>query len=216
MPKTAPDFELETLARANGARAVCGVDEAGRGPWAGPIVAAAVILTPEEFPRGLNDSKQLSAKKRDAFYDRLMACAAVGIGMADVTEITRFNIGQAGFLAMHRAIANLPKGADFALVDGRHVPPGLVCDARAVIRGDGRSLSIAAASIVAKVTRDRIMVALAQQFPGYGWETNMGYGTKAHATGLQMHGVTPHHRRTFRPIHEMLCHQAETDFHQHT
>lgn len=212
MPGPLPDFDLETSAYEHGAGAVCGVDEAGRGPWAGPVVAAAVILDPDHIPPGLNDSKKLSAKRRAILFDALMEVAIIGIGEASVDEIARFNISRAGYLAMQRAIRGLSRPPDLALIDGRHAPPGLGCNARAFIGGDGRCLSIAAASIIAKVTRDRIMVALAQEFPGYGWETNKGYGTKAHAAGLASRGVTPHHRVTFRPIHDILCHQSETDF----
>ena len=208
MPASQPDFALEASALDHGARRVCGIDELGRGPWAGPIVAAAVILDPGAIPEGLNDSKLLTARRREALHEILMETALVGIGEASVDEITRLNISQAGFLAMRRALALLPAPPDLALVDGRPLPPGLSCHPRAIIGGDARSLSIAAASIVAKVTRDRTMVALAQQFPGYGWETNMGYGTKAHIAGLAEHGVTPHHRPTFRPIHNILRRHA--------
>lgn len=212
MPRPLPDFDIEASALAHGAGHVCGVDEAGRGPWAGPVVAAAVILDPDAIPPGLNDSKKLSAKRRAALYDALQETALIGIGEGSVEEIARYNISRAGFLAMLRAVKALPEAPGLALVDGRHAPPGLPCASRAIVGGDGRCLSIAAASIIAKVTRDREMVALAQQYPGYGWETNMGYGTRAHAAGLAQFGVTPHHRRTFRPIHDILCEQAETDF----
>ncbi len=196
-----PDFSFEAAA----AGPVCGIDEVGRGPWAGPVVAAAVILDPLAIPEGLDDSKRLSAARREALHDRLLARASVGIGMASVEEIDAINILQASFLAMRRAVAALSPAPMFALVDGNRVPAGLPCEGRAVIGGDARVLSIAAASIVAKVTRDRIMVALSQQFPGYGWETNVGYGTAGHVSGLERLGVTQHHRRSFRPIHKMLC-----------
>jgi ribonuclease HII len=212
MSRALPDFQVEASARALGAARVCGVDEAGRGPWAGPVMAAAVILDPMNIPPGLDDSKRLTPRRRVALFENLCGCAHMGIGEASVEEIARFNISSAGFLAMHRAIAKLPVPPDLALVDGRHAPPGLPCQSRAIIGGDGLCLSIAAASIVAKVTRDERMMALAQLYPGYGWETNMGYGTRAHAAGLAVLGVTPHHRRTFRPIHDILCGQAETDF----
>jgi ribonuclease HII len=200
-----PDFVHEAALPAP----VCGLDEAGRGPWAGPVTAAAVILDPAAIPEGLDDSKRLSPARRGALALALRASARIGVGHATVAEIDAMNILQASFLAMRRALAALgstqaPAPA-FALVDGPALPPGLPCPARAVVGGDGRVLSIAAASIVAKVERDRIMVALAQQFPGYGWETNMGYGARAHAEGLARLGVTPHHRRSFRPIHKILC-----------
>lgn len=199
-----PTFDHERAAP----QPVCGVDEVGRGPWAGPVVAAAVILDPACIPEGLDDSKRLAAARREALAAALAASGArIGVGMASVEEIDCVNILQASFLAMRRALADLRAGPSLALalVDGKHVPPDLGCPARAVVGGDALSLSIAAASIVAKVTRDRIMVALAQQFPGYGWETNMGYGVRAHAEALARLGVTPHHRRSFQPIHNMLC-----------
>ena len=166
---------------------VAGIDEAGRGPWAGPVVAAAVCL-PQKLVAanrfaGLDDSKKLTAPKRDALYDLVMAHAEVGIGQASVAEIDRLNILQASLLAMQRAFDRLPQAPNAALVDGRQTPV-LPCPARAVIKGDGRCLSIAAASIVAKVTRDRLMAQLAESHPGYGWETNQGYGTKAHQRGI--------------------------------
>lgn len=183
---------------------VCGIDEAGRGPWAGPVVAAAVILDPAAIPEGLDDSKRLNAKRREALCSAIFQCAIVGVGEASVEEIDQINILQASFLAMQRAVDALAQRPEYALIDGNRVPPDLPCPAQAIIGGDGRALSIAAASIVAKVTRDRRMVALSQQFPGYAWEKNMGYGTRAHIDGLERHGVTLHHRRSFRPIHKML------------
>jgi ribonuclease HII len=138
----------------------------------------------------------------------LLERAAVGVGVASVAEIDTINILQASLLAMRRAMDALAQRPASALIDGNRVPPGLACRAQALLGGDGRVLSIAAASIVAKVTRDRIMVALAQQFPGYGWHRNMGYGTATHAEGLKTWGVTPHHRQSFRPIHKMLCETA--------
>jgi ribonuclease HII len=195
-----PDFSLETA----GPPPVCGIDEAGRGPWAGPVVAAAVILDPQAIPEGLDDSKRLTPERREELFAALQAAAVIGVGRASVAEIGTMNILQASFLAMRRAVAALGHRPALALVDGDLLPPGLPCRARAVVGGDGLALSIAAASIVAKVTRDRIMVALSQQFPGYGWETNMGYGTAGHAEGLVRWGVSPHHRRSFRPVHNML------------
>ena len=178
---------------------VCGIDEVGRGPLAGPVVAAAVILDPAAIPDGLDDSKRLTAAApRGARSPRSQATALVGVGQASVDEIATMNILQASFLAMRRAVAALARRPALALVDGHMLPPGLGCPARPIVGGDGLALSIAAASIVAKVTRDRMMVALSQQFPGYGWETNMGYGTRGHAEGLARLGVTPHHRRSFR------------------
>ena len=198
------DFSFETLARARGANRVVGVDEVGRGPLAGPVMAAAVRLDPENIPAGLADSKALSLVRRERLYDVILSTAEVGIGRAEVEEIDRINILQASFLAMHRAIAALPAPPDHLLIDGKLLPKALPCPAEALIKGDARCLSIAAASIVAKVSRDRLMVELAQQFPGYGWEKNAGYPTKAHRQGLQDLGITPHHRRSFAPIHKML------------
>lgn len=183
---------------------VCGIDEAGRGPWAGPVVAAAVILDPSDMPAGLADSKQLSAVHRDTAFGDIMSRAQVGVGQASVAEIDRLNILQATMLAMCRAVAALPVAPEGALIDGNRIPTDLPCPGRAIVGGDGSVPAISAASIIAKVTRDRIMVALAQQFPGYGWENNKGYGVKAHAEGLAALGVTPHHRRSFKPIHKIL------------
>lgn len=195
-----PDFAFEQTA----ARPVCGIDEAGRGPWAGPVVAAAVILDPDCIPEGLDDSKRLTPARREALFAALSGCARIGVGVSCVAEIDSVNILQASFLAMRRALAALDAAPAVALIDGHLVPPDLGCPAQAIIGGDALALSIAAASIVAKVTRDRTMVALAQQYPGYGWETNMGYGVAAHAAGLARLGVTPHHRRSFKPVHKIL------------
>lgn len=186
---------------------VAGVDEAGRGPWAGPVVASAVILNAASIPTGLDDSKKLSAIKRDALFEQIMQHATVSVGMASVEEIDTLNILGATKLAMIRAVESLPKQPDVALIDGNQ-PPRLDCKAVAIISGDAKSLSIAAASIIAKVTRDRIMRELAREFPHYGWEKNAGYGTKKHQNGLIEHGVTPHHRRSFKPIQEHLKHAA--------
>ncbi|HIP22341.1 MAG TPA: ribonuclease HII [Rhodobacteraceae bacterium] len=199
--KTSPTFEFETAAP----QPVCGVDEVGRGPWAGPVMAAAVILDPTRIPHGLNDSKKLTAPRREALFTEIMATATVSIASASVQEIDHINILQATFLAMKRAVDGLETPPKFALIDGNKIPPGLPCKAQAVVKGDARSLSIAAASIVAKVTRDRLMCDLSATFPGYSWETNMGYGTKAHQDGLAALGITPHHRVSFKPIHKMLC-----------
>jgi len=198
-----PDLSLERTF-STGGRLVCGIDEVGRGPWAGPVVAAAVILDPGAIPEGIDDSKRLKPEQREVLHDALLAVARVGVGRASVAEIDTMNILQASFLAMRRAVAALGVRPGFALVDGAARPPGLPCRCEAVVGGDARALSVAAASIVAKVTRDRIMVALAQHFPGYAWERNMGYGTRDHAEGLTRHGVTQHHRRGFRPVHKML------------
>ena len=202
MPFTSPDFSFELAALANGAAFVVGVDEVGRGPLAGPVTAAAVRLNPSRIPEGLRDSKTLSAHRRERLHDQIMEFAAVSIAHATVAEIDSLNILRASHLAMERAVAGLP--ADHALIDGNLTPGSLGCAATAIIKGDARSLSIAAASIVAKVTRDRIMVDLAQQHPGYGWDHNAGYPTKAHLAALLNIGVTAWHRRSFQPVHNIL------------
>lgn len=204
MVRPVPDFSFETAAFARGARCVVGVDEVGRGPLAGPVTAAAVRLDPARIPAGLNDSKTLSAKRRGALFDVLMQTAQVSVAHASVEEIDRINVLAASHLAMCRAIGGLPETPDFALIDGNLLPKDMPCGAEAVVKGDARSLSIAAASIMAKVTRDRIMMDLAQHYPGYGWETNAGYGAPMHRAALQNLGVTPHHRRSFKPVHNIL------------
>lgn len=183
---------------------VCGVDEAGRGPLAGPVVAAAVILQHNRIPKGLNDSKKLSENAREKLYPHIRQMAvAVGVGQASVEEIDLFNIRQATHLAMARAVQALAVTAAVALVDGNDAP-ALPCPCETLVGGDGRSLSIAAASIIAKVTRDRLMTALHEEHPGYNWRQNKGYGTAEHYAGLKTHGVTVHHRRSFGPIAELL------------
>jgi len=199
-----PDFSLEAAAILRGATRVAGVDEVGRGPLAGPVTAAAVVLNPDDIPLGLNDSKKLTARRREALFDEIMARAEVSVAHASVAEIDALNILRAAHLAMERAIAGLSPAPDHVLIDGNLLPRGLTLSAETVVKGDGRALSIAAASIVAKVTRDRIMVDLAQQHPGYGWERNAGYPSKSHISALQDLGVTPHHRRSFRPVHNIL------------
>ena len=183
---------------------VCGVDEAGRGPLAGPVVAAAVILERGRIPKGLNDSKQLDEDARETLFPRIMEMAvAVGVGEASVEEIDLVNIRQATHLAMARAVRALSIAAEFALVDGNDAP-ALPCKCDTLIKGDGRSVSIAAASIIAKVTRDRLMRRLHDEHPGYNWRSNKGYGTPEHYTGLRLHGVTVHHRRSFAPVRQIL------------
>ena len=182
---------------------VAGVDEAGRGPLAGPVVAAAVVLNPHCTPAGLRDSKTLTEKRRRDLSAALWKTARIGVGVSSVEEIDRLNILQASLLAMARAVANLPIAPKVCLVDG-NIKPKLPCRAYTVVKGDAKSLSIAAASIIAKVTRDRMMLELARDFPEYAWEKNKGYGAKAHRDALQIFGVTPHHRRSFAPIHNML------------
>ena len=192
-----PNYTLEANA---GVHPVCGVDEVGRGPWAGPLVAGAVILDPARAPEGIRDSKALTPKAREAVAAALHERADTGIGIVPAAELDRIGLTAANDAAMRRAIAALGSRPAFALVDGRRLPPGLPCPGRAIIRGDALSLSIAAASIVAKVARDRIMRDLARHHPGYGWETNAGYGVAKHRSALAELGLTPEHRRCFAPI----------------
>lgn len=199
-----PDYSFETAWHARGITQVAGVDEVGRGPLAGPVVAAAVILDPVRLPAGLNDSKQVSAKNRALLAAELPKIAMVSIAEASVKEIDALNIRQATFLAMRRAVEGLAIAPEALLIDGRDIPPGLPCHAEAIVKGDGRSLSIAAASIVAKEARDALMRQLDAENPGYGWAQNAGYPTKAHRDALLSLGVTPHHRRSFKPVHNIL------------
>jgi ribonuclease HII len=197
-----PNFAFE---RACQVWPVAGIDEAGRGPLAGPVIAAAVVLDmkalPRKVARRINDSKQLQPEERATLFDLLRPYAAVGIAGASVSEIDSINILQATLLAMRRAVVRLPIRPAVALVDGNQAPE-LPCPARTIVDGDELSLSIAAASIFAKVTRDRLMAALSRRHPGYGWDHNAGYGTGEHRQALVRLGLTPHHRRSFRPVYE--------------
>jgi ribonuclease HII len=195
-------FEARVLKARPGP--IAGIDEAGRGPLAGPVVAAAVILDRKRIPRGIDDSKQMQAGAREEAYTRIFACAlAVGVGEASVDEIDLVNIRQATHLAMARAVRALALQPAFALVDGNDAP-ALPCPCDTLVDGDARSVSIAAASIVAKVTRDRVMRSLHEDFPGYGWFTNKGYGTEEHLSALTRLGPCVHHRRSFAPVHNIL------------
>ncbi|MEP9401635.1 ribonuclease HII [Sphingomonas sp. VNH70] len=194
-----PDFAHEARYPAP----VAGVDEAGRGPLAGPVVAAAVILDPARVPPGLNDSKALSAKRRAALHAQLLACAQVGVGVASVEEIDRLNILWASMLAMERAVDALPVVPAMVLVDGNRCPDWRYAS-QAIVKGDALSLSIAAASIVAKETRDAMMVAADADWPGYGWASNKGYGAAVHLAALRTLGPTPLHRRSFAPVAQAL------------
>lgn len=193
--KTAPDFSFE----AQHISPVAGIDEAGRGPLAGPVVAAAVILDPDNYPDGLNDSKKLSHKKREQLFEALQQCADIGVGIIEPEEIDRINILQATYKAMTQACGALSNHPNHCLVDGNRLPP-LDIEATPIVKGDAKSLSIAAASIIAKVTRDRIMLELDHRHPEYGWAKNMGYGTKTHRDAIMAHGPTPHHRMSFAPL----------------
>lgn len=204
-PRSTPDYTLEAQAHAQGFTHVAGVDEVGRGPLCGPVTAAAVILDPARIPKGLNDSKALSPKTRIRLAGEIRDSAVWAVAHASVEEIDTINILQASHLAMCRALDTLIRKADFALIDGNRLPRDLTLPATSVVKGDARSVSIAAASILAKVARDEIMSELANQFPGYGWETNAGYPSAQHLEALQRLGVTPHHRRSFAPVRNILC-----------
>ncbi|MEX0286900.1 MAG: ribonuclease HII [Paracoccaceae bacterium] len=202
--KTGPDDSLERALQAQGYLRIAGVDEVGRGPLAGPVTAAAVVFDLGHIPSGLNDSKALSAKRRETLAEEIYALGDVSIAHATVQEIDDLNILRASHLAMERAVAGLSSPPDALLIDGNLIPANLTQPAQAVVKGDARSVSISAASIVAKICRDRIMVELAQQHPGYGWDTNAGYPSKSHKVALQNLGVTPHHRRSFKPVYNIL------------
>ncbi|MDA0261327.1 MAG: ribonuclease HII [Proteobacteria bacterium] len=199
IPTDRPTYLFESLSPTP----VAGVDEVGRGPMAGPVVAAAVILRPSTIPAGLADSKTLPFRVRQELYEALCQGSDIGVGAASVDEIDRINILQATLVAMRRAVAKLSQQPRFVLVDGNQMP-SLPCPARTVVKGDGRCLSIAAASIVAKVVRDRLMARLAERYPLYGWDHNVGYCTSEHRSALRRHGATIHHRRSFSPVRQAL------------
>ena len=193
-----PDFELEAAAKSRGYNAVCGVDEAGRGPLAGPVCAAAVILDPDTEIFGINDSKKLSEKKREALFDVIIEKAvAYGIAFATVEEIEEHNILNATYLAMNRAIEQLENKADFALIDGNRVPAGITIDCQTVVKGDAKSMSVAAASILAKVTRDRLLLEYDEKFPQYNFAKHKGYGTAEHMDAIRKFGPCEVHRPSF-------------------
>lgn len=200
MPQYQPDMSFERQYSGH----ICGVDEAGRGPLAGPVVAAAVILNPKSLPDGLNDSKALSQGRRELLLNILTKREDIyiGIGIAEPEEIDRLNILHASMSAMRRAVLALPIRPDAALIDGNRLPSDLPCEAKAIVKGDSRSLSIAAASIIAKVTRDSLMVEAEQRFSGYGLAGHKGYPTKAHKYMLETIGASPIHRRSFKPVAE--------------
>ena len=204
MARDLPDFSMEDEAARLGLAPVCGVDEAGRGPWAGPVVAAAVILDPGAIPEGIDDSKALDEDRREMLFARLGASADIGIGIAPAERIDSDNILAATLWAMGVAVRGLREKPALALVDGNRPPP-LSIEVRTVIGGDHRSLSIAAASIVAKVTRDRMMVSFDSLHPGYGFARHKGYGTALHASALDRLGPCPLHRRSFAPIARRLA-----------
>ncbi|NTJ41492.1 ribonuclease HII [Agrobacterium larrymoorei] len=195
-----PDFSLEIEARKRGLWPVAGTDEAGRGPLAGPVVAAAVILDPDNIPAGLNDSKKLTKAKRETLFAQILQTSIVSIASSGPLLIDRMNILRASLDAMRRAVLGLEVSPALVLADGRDIPPGLSCEAKAVIKGDARSVSIAAASIVAKVTRDRMMERAGAIHTVYGFEMHAGYGTPVHLRAIEAHGACSLHRMSFRPL----------------
>jgi ribonuclease HII len=202
--QSAPTDFFERRARKRGATIVAGVDEAGRGPLAGPVVVAAVIFELRRHPRGLNDSKLLTSDERETLYAKIMERAIVSVAVASRERIDRMNILRASLWAMSRAVAGLALRPDHVLVDGNMLPPALPCPAEALVGGDGRSVSIAAASIIAKVTRDRLMARVGRAFPDYGFESHKGYSTPEHFAALEAHGPCVHHRQSFAPVREQL------------
>lgn len=204
-PRVVATFAREHAAIKLGARLVAGVDEAGRGPLAGPVVAAAVVLDPKRLPEGLADSKALTAERREKLFAEIMAVADVSFTAASTASIERLNIRGATLWAMARSVAGLSARPDLALIDGRDAPLGIACRTEPVIGGDASVMSIAAASIVAKVVRDRIMRRVAETFPAYGFERHMGYGTPEHLAALTSHGPCAHHRRGFAPVAALIA-----------
>jgi ribonuclease HII len=206
-----PDLAFEAAAQGRGALRVCGVDEAGRGPLAGPVVVAAVVLNPLRVPAGLNDSKQLSAKARERLHAEILATADVAIAVAPPRLIARLNILHATMWAMRQAVLSLARRPDHVLVDGNRLPRGLPVSAEAIVSGDARSVSIAAASIIAKVTRDRMCGVMHAEEPQFGFLSHKGYGAAAHLKALEIHGPGRHHRMDFAPCAAALARRNGTD-----
>jgi ribonuclease HII len=196
------NLSFEQQAKASGYFPVAGADEAGRGPLAGPVVAAAVILDWDQVPEGLNDSKQLTKARREALFEEILASATVSIASSSARHIDRSDIRKASLDAMRRAIAGLATTPALGLFDGRDVPEGLICPGKAIIKGDARSLSIAAASIIAKVTRDRMMDLADTDFPAYGFSRHAGYGTDVHRQAIESNGPCPLHRMSYKPFRQ--------------
>ena len=207
-----PNFKIEQDLIRNGCSIIAGVDEVGRGPLAGPVTAAAVILDPLNIPDNLNDSKILSSKKREKLFEQLKSSSAFAVAHVSPEEIDKLNILQASLLAMVSAVSNLKVKPNHILIDGNKVPDRLFGRATAIVKGDRKVLSIAAASIIAKVTRDKLMRDLDSEFPVYGWAKNSGYPTKCHMNAIVKYGVTPHHRRSFKPVHNILCSKNNWSF----
>ena len=199
-----PDFDVETGLIKKGYKAIAGVDEVGRGCIAGPVTAAAVILNPQKIPSGLNDSKKVSFKNREKIFQSIQDTCTFCVAHSSVEEIDQINILQASLLSMKRAILGLNIKPDFVLIDGNKSPGDLESESETIVKGDSKSLSIAAASIVAKVTRDRFMSRLDKEFPGYDWSQNAGYPTKLHKSAILNIGITPYHRRSFKPVYNIL------------
>ena len=199
-----PDFDAETRLIRKGYKAIAGVDEVGRGCIAGPVTAAAVILNPQKIPSGLNDSKKVSFKNREKIFQSIQDTCTFCVAHSSAEEIDQINILQASLLSMKRAILGLSIKPDFVLIDGNKSPGNLESESENIVKGDSKSLSIAAASIVAKVTRDRFMSRLDKEFPGYDWSQNAGYPTKLHKSAILNIGITPYHRRSFKPVYNIL------------
>jgi len=201
--KSSPDFSIERKWWQITGGIVAGIDEAGRGPWAGPVAAAAVILDPENLPIGIDDSKKLNTARRESIYQKIIDTSIVGVALAKPHHIDKLNILGATLWTMQMAFSNLAETPDAVLIDGDQ-RPDINCPMETIIKGDAKSLSIAAASIIAKVTRDRVMINLDHKYPEYGWIRNKGYGTREHAHAIAKFGVTPHHRKSFAPIKRAL------------
>jgi ribonuclease HII len=199
-PPMQPDFSFETELYSQGFTLIAGVDEVGRGPLAGPVVAAAVILDPNNIPEGLNDSKKLTSYKREKLFELILTSSHVGISSIPAHMIDKINILQASLMAMRLALNNLSKHADYALIDGNRLPLDLPCEAQAIIKGDAVCMSISAASIVAKVVRDAMMAQADLDFAGYHFASNKGYGSAAHLEGIEELGACPLHRLSFAPL----------------
>ena len=198
-----PDFEIEKRAIAGGAKRVAGVDEVGRGPLAGPVVAAVVILDPDNIPEGLNDSKKLNEARREEMFSEILASSHVAWTSLNAQTIDQINIREAALAAMVRSVQSLELAPDHVLIDGRDIPPALIHVGKAYVKGDARSVSIAAASIVAKVIRDRMMKRAECEFPGYGFASNKGYAAKVHLEAIKTLGPCPLHRKSLSPLRQM-------------
>lgn len=210
--RSLPSFDLEEAMMMEHYGPVAGIDEAGRGPWAGPVVVAAVVLNPDRIPEGINDSKMLTAEVREELYFEIMATSCVGIAIGNVRRIDKINILQASLWGMRLAYRALGLPIGSALIDGNLIPRRFPAKARAVVGGDALSLSVAAASIIAKVTRDRLMsTVFEQRFPGYGFAEHKGYATPSHLDTLNRNGPTPIHRHSFRPVRDILGRTPPTE-----